>query len=203
MGDTNPDQQKQEIDSIEVYDCVLKGGYSVGTWPDNPFDGKPFTNTATDDYSPVKNFRIFNNEYLSPCDLLCIKPTNFLTDCGIKSSSTFQNGDFAQGHIYWTMSGNAGVKDGYGYAAGGGELFEGLYLTKGNYTFTAKVKDCGEIGVRNSIDKRIIGGKEFKETEWSGTSIEVSIPEDGNYDVGIRSQEKGYISNCRIEKTKH
>jgi hypothetical protein len=96
-GSTNPDQQKQELDSISVTDCVLMGGYSVGTWPDNPFDGKPFTNQEVNDYSPVKNFTILNNEYLSPCDLLCIQPTNFIDDCGIHSSSVFKNADFKDG----------------------------------------------------------------------------------------------------------
>lgn len=72
-GSTNPDQQKQETDNVNVYDNVLMGGYSVGTWCDNPFDGKPFDNTEENDYAPVKNFRIVNNEYLSPCDLLSIR----------------------------------------------------------------------------------------------------------------------------------
>ena len=61
-GSTNPDQQKQETDNVNVYDNVLMGGYSVGTWCDNPFDGKPFDNTEENDYAPVKNFRIVNNE---------------------------------------------------------------------------------------------------------------------------------------------
>lgn len=107
-GSTNPDQQKQETDNVNVYDNVLMGGYSVGTWCDNPFDGKPFDNTEENDYAPVKNFRIVNNEYLSPCDLLSIRPTNFITDCGLHSSETFRNGDFAHGHTYWTMEGDAG-----------------------------------------------------------------------------------------------
>ena len=81
-GSTNPDQQKQETDNVNVYDNVLMGGYSVGTWCDNPFDGKPFDNTEENDYAPVKNFHIVNNEYLSPCDLLSIRPTNFITARG-------------------------------------------------------------------------------------------------------------------------
>ena len=50
------------------------------SWPDNPFDGKPFTNQETDDYSPVKNFYIHDNVYEDPCDLLCVRPTNFRGD---------------------------------------------------------------------------------------------------------------------------
>ena len=115
---------------MNVYDNVLMGGYSVGTWCDNPFDGKPFDNTEENDYAPVKNFRIVNNEYLSPCDLLSIRPTNFITDCGLHSSETFRNGDFAHGHTYWTMEGDAGEQDGSGYARGEGRLYEGLYLKK-------------------------------------------------------------------------
>ncbi len=80
-GSTNPDQTKQVIDSIFISGCVLKGGHSVGTWCDNPFDGKPFTNTETDDWSPVRNIRILGNEYLSDCTFLSVKPENLVTDC--------------------------------------------------------------------------------------------------------------------------
>lgn len=41
-GSTNPDQQKQETDNVNVYDNVLMGGYSVGTWCDNPVRRQAF-----------------------------------------------------------------------------------------------------------------------------------------------------------------
>ena len=104
-GSTNPRQDYNEIDNITVTDCVLRGGHSVGTWPDNPFDGKPFDNNEVDDYSPVKNLFINTNEYLSPCDIMWVKPTTLITDCGIRGSSTIRNGDFTDRLAYWTAQG--------------------------------------------------------------------------------------------------
>ena len=188
-GSTNPDQQKQETDSIFVHDNVLMGGYSVGTWPDNPFDGKPFDNTEVDDYAPVKNFRISGNEYLSPCDLLCIRPTNFITDCGIRSSSTFRNGDFAFGHSYWTMEGEAGEENGYGYARNGGRLYEGLYLIAGDYDFTAETMASGEMFVEDAESGAPVGAAAIGTETWAPQTLRVRIPEDGTYYLGIRGTD--------------
>ena len=193
-GSTNPDQEKQETDSVFVYDNVLKGGYAVGTWPDNPFDGKPFDNTEIDDYAPVKNFRIYDNEYLSPCDLLCVRPTNFITDCGILSSGTFRNGDFTSGHTYWTMEGDAGEENGYGYARNGGRLYEGLYLTAGDYDFAAEAQSSGEMFVENATTGETIGVSSFETGEWTPQTLSVRIPEDGTYYLGVRG------SDARIRK---
>lgn len=198
-GSNNPDQQKQETDSIFVYDNVLRGGYSVGTWPDNPFDGKPFDNTEVDDYAPVKNFRIFDNEYLSPCDLLCIRPTNFITDCGIRSSSTFRNGDFAFGHTYWTMEGEAGEENGYGYARHGGRLYEGLYLPAGDYDFAAETMASGEMFVENAESGEPAGTAAIETETWAPQTLRVRIPESGTYFLGIRGAD-ARIRNAVLTK---
>ena len=187
-GTDNPDWGDTEIDSITVYDCVLKGGYAVGTWPDNPYFGKqPFDNTEQDDYSPVKNVRIYRNSYLSPCDLLCIRPTNFISDCGIRSSGTFQNGNFEHGRAYWTMRGDAGVRDGCGYADGG-RLYEGLYLTRGRHTFTAEVQGDGSLYAdRLSLSEESVpvARADFSSETWTQRTLTVDIPEDGTYALGI------------------
>ena len=187
-GTDNPDWGDTEIDSITVYDCVLKGGYAVGTWPDNPYFGKqPFDNTEQDDYSPIKNVRIYRNSYLSPCDLLCIRPTNFISDCGIRSSGTFQNGNFEHGRAYWTMRGDAGVRDGCGYADGG-RLYEGLYLTRGRHTFTAEVQGDGSLYAdRLSLFEESvpIARADFSSETWTQRTLTVDIPEDGTYALGI------------------
>ena len=187
-GTDNPDWGDTEIDSITVYDCVLKGGYAVGTWPDNPYFGKqPFDNTEQDDYSPVKNVRIYRNSYLSPCDLLCIRPTNFISDCGIRSSGTFQNGNFEHGRAYWTMRGDAGVRDGCGYADGG-RLYEGLYLTRGRHTFTAEVQGDGSLYAdRLSLFEESVpvARADFSSETWTQRTLTVDIPEDGTYALGI------------------
>lgn len=132
-GSTNPRQDYNEIDNIEVRDCVLRGGHSVGSWPDNPFDGKPFDNAEPDDYAPVKNMRIFNNEYLSAMALNGVVPTTLLTDCGLHGSGTFKNAGFTDRTAYWTVDG--------AHRASAGEIelddaiiYQGLHLNPGRYT---------------------------------------------------------------------
>lgn len=138
-GSTNPEPQNQIIDSITVSDCTLAGGYSVGTWPDNPFDGKPFTNAETDDFSTIQDVKILNNEYLNDCSLLCVTPTNFYNDCGIASSSRILNGDFRDGRCYWSRRGEVRISRSGAEVSEGQTLFQGLTLAKGNYRFTVNL----------------------------------------------------------------
>ena len=99
-GSTNPEPQNQIIDSVKVTDCILAGGYSVGTWPDNPFDGKPFTNTETDDFSTVQNFWVFNNDYLNEWSLASVAPSSDrLAGERCRSSSSFYTGRASAGNI--------------------------------------------------------------------------------------------------------
>ncbi len=135
-GSTNPRQDYNEIDNIRVTDCVLRGGHSVGTWPDNPFDGKVFMGDERDDYAPVKNIDIRGNEYLSLCDLMWVEPTTFVTDCGIKSSSQLKNPEFADRTAYWSRTGKVtAVRPGL-IEIDGGCLYQGLTLEPGTYRIT-------------------------------------------------------------------
>lgn len=108
-GTSDPDQSLEEIDGVEAYDNYLTSVNPVGTWPDNPYAGKqPFDNTETDDYSPVKNVRIFGNRYEGNCTLGPIAATNVLTDCGVHSTNQFRNGDFSLGGMAnWTLFPNS------------------------------------------------------------------------------------------------
>ncbi len=108
-GTSDRDQSRQEIKNIEAYDNYLTSVNPVGTWPDNPYNGKqPFDNTETDDYSPVKNVRILGNRYEGNCTLGPIAATNVLTDCGVHATSQFRNGDFSLGGMAnWTLFPNA------------------------------------------------------------------------------------------------
>ncbi len=104
-GTSDPDQSLEEIDGVEAYDNYLTSVNPVGAWHDNPYNGKvPFDNTETDDYSPVKNVRIFRNRYEGNCTLGPIQGTNILTDCGVHSTAQFRNGDFTLGGMAnWTL----------------------------------------------------------------------------------------------------
>lgn len=145
-GSTNPRQDYNEIDNIEVRDCVLRGGHSVGSWPDNPFDGKPFDNTEPDDYAPVKNLRILGNEYLSACDLFGVVPTTLLTDCGLTGSTVFKNNDFSDRTAYWTIEGKSETAAPGEVTLEDARIYQGLYLEPGRYTLTmngkGKLKPC-------------------------------------------------------------
>lgn len=134
-GSTNPRQDYNEIDDIEVADCVLRGGNSVGSWSDNPFDGKPFDNMEKDDYAPVKNLRIYGNEYLSPCTLNGVVPTTLLTDCGLRGSPTFKNAGFADRLAYWSARGEVSAEPGNA-ALVRGFIYQGLSLAPGTYRIT-------------------------------------------------------------------
>lgn len=199
-GSTNPDQTKQGLDSVQVYDCVLAGGYSVGTWADNPFDGKPFTNAEQDDYCPVSNFKIFNNEYIDACDLLWVHPTTFLNDCGIKSSDKFVNADFAQGNSYWTMQGDANAVKGYGYANNGGTIWEGLYLAKGTYTFTAETDGNGSLQVCDLNTGKQVADQAFANSGWGSAAVTFTIDADGDYSLGLKGGTSAKMRNCQVAK---
>ncbi len=188
-GTDDPNWENQEIYNITVYDNVLNGGYSVGTWPDNPYGGKqPFNNTETNDYSPVKNVRIYNNKYLSKCDLLCIQPTNTITDCGIHSSETFRNANFEHGHTNWTTEGQAGAESGYGFVKEG-RLYEGLWLKKGTYTFSGNTKGCGELFVQDAAADKMIKKSKIRSNDWNSQSLTIKVEADGTFYLGIKGKD--------------
>ncbi len=157
-GTDNPDLAMQEIKNIEIYDNVLDGGISaVGTWPDNPYFGKnPYDNTETNDFSPVKNVRMYNNKYRAMTTLECIQGTNIITDNSIRSAADFQYGDFERGlRRYpdfttglsnWTelpVAGKSGSvsfggdkSNHYGIIHGTDALAQGLWMNRGAHTFT-------------------------------------------------------------------
>lgn len=153
-GTSDPNQEREEIDGVCAYDNFLTSVNPVGTWPDNPYAGKqPFDNTETDDYSPVKNIRIFGNRYIGNCTLGPIACTNVLTDCGVHSTSQFRNGDFTLGGMSnWTYFGNgdpgcihtviyANKEKGCIEAFDKGEVAaaQGLHLLAGTHTVTAEL----------------------------------------------------------------
>lgn len=163
-GSTNPRQDYNEIDNIEVHDCVLRGGTSVGSWPDNPFDGKPFTNSEPDDYAPVKNLRITGNEYLSRVALNGVVPTTLLTDCGLTGSPTFKNNKFTDRTAYWTYVGNVGAEETGRLDIADGTIYQGLYLEPGKYTISWQGEGEAKPYLADANGKKLkVNGKgEFK-----------------------------------------
>ena len=153
-GTSDPNQELEEIDGVYAYDNFLTSVNPVGTWPDNPYNGRqPFDNCETDDYSPVKNVRIFGNRYVGNCTLGPIACTNVLTDCGVHSTNQFRNGDFTLGGMAnWTYFPNsdpdcihsviyADKEKGCIEAFDKGEVAtaQGLHLLAGTHTVTAEL----------------------------------------------------------------
>lgn len=119
-GSANPDAERSETYNIFVYNNVLGGtSTAVGCWTDNPYYGDSGLGTydqrEKNDYSAVRNIYIVGNEYNAPTLMGTwdgnppeIAPvTNAVTDCGITSPSTFQNGAFDRSlrypnEIEWT-----------------------------------------------------------------------------------------------------
>lgn len=216
-GTDAPDLSKQEIRDIEVYDCVLRGPHSVGTWPDNPYYGKdPFDNTETDDFSPVVGVRIHDNLYLSTTSLECITATDIITDCGIVSHYDFVHGDFERrngkkgwvaGLSNWsyTTGKDSSVKsvdvdgDHKGQIKGTGSLYQGLHLEKGTHTFyidTELKKGEGYIFVRDALSGEYLIRLPIRSGKALENEITFAIYEDSDLELGVELTKSG---NLRID----
>jgi len=222
-GTDAPDQSLQEIKNITVTDCVLSGGWSVGAWPDNPYYGKTFDNTETDDFSPVKNIRILGNIYKNTCTMECILATDVLTDCGITSASNFQNGDFERkrgksgwttglSNWNWTTEGNGTVQsvangsDHYGLLTGKSSLYQGLYLPAGKHTFTATTgltEGKGRLFVRNVITGETVGTYDIPAGEGKELSFTFTLTAPASLYLGAELTETGRLTldNCNISSS--
>ncbi len=200
-GSTNPEPQNQIIDSIFVTDCVLKGGYSVGTWPDNPFDGKVFTNGETDDFSTVQDVNIFNNEYFNDCSLLCVTPTNFRNDCGIPSSGTVLNGDFKDGRCYWTRRGDAKISRGGAEIKAGQMVFQGLTLKPSAYSAVFTVKGKGTLKLVCSDNGNVVAEKPFATNDVKDIVLPFSISQEKDYMLGVEGGD-AKLTKVSLEKKK-
>lgn len=223
-GTNDPIQEMEEISEICAYDNYLTSVNPVGTWPDNPYNGRqPFDNCETDDYSPVKNVRIFNNRYKGNCTLGPIACTNVLTDCGVHSTNNFRNGDFTLGGLAnWTFFKNedpacidtviyADKEKGRISCFDKGEVsaVQGLYLSMGQHTFTAEIM-TGEGGalmfVALTQTGEIIASKHINSHRpvCESLSFEIKDTEAADVFVGFRSvgddpENYAIFDNCHIQ----
>ena len=211
-GTDNPDLSKQEIYNITAYDNVFGGGSSaVGTWCDNPYYGGPFDNSETDDWSPVRDVRIFKNKYDSQCTLLSVKPTSLVTDCGIRSASDFQNGNFERrngkkdwvsGLSSWSNTGSRNNiifetdgKNHYATVTGDTRMYEGLYVKKSSaaVTFDAKCKGEAYFFVTDENGRLLTEEKIKENDEFEKTSYTSSF-DAGTYFFGVRTVSGASLS---------
>ncbi len=218
-GTDNPDLSKQLITDINVYNNILHGNSSsVGTWPDNPYYGKTFDNTETDDYSPVQNVRILNNIYRNNCDLQCIQGTNIVTDTSIQSATDFQYGNFERGDSQhpdwtvglsnWTILETAGYRVGnvtaaedtdnhYGLIQNGGALVQGLWMTRGDHTLT--VDTAVTVGNATLIVQDVLTGEVLAEqavvpsSDFTQQTMSFTMNESATVYIGVRYEGDGEI----------
>ena len=208
-GTSDPNQELEEIDGVYAYDNFLTSVNPVGTWPDNPYNGRqPFDNTEEDDYSPVKNVRIFGNRYVGNCTLGPIACTNVLTDCGVHSANQFRNGDFSLGGMAnWTYFSNgdpdcihtviyADKEKGCIEAFHKGEVAaaQGLHLLAGSHTVTAELltgKEGATLFVSRIQTGEILAEKTFVCPRPATVSLSFSLSaketEEHDLFIGFRS----------------
>ena len=223
-GTNDPIQEREEISDIYAYDNYLVCVNPVGTWPDNPYNGRvPFDNCEDDDYSPVKNVRVFRNRYQGNCTLGPIACTNVLTDCGVHSTSNFRNGDFTLGGLAnWTLCHNADKAsiDTVIYAdkekgrishyeAGTVRALQGLYLAMGKHTFRAEIMTGGEganMVVMHTETGEVIASMPVRCTRPTVVSLpfEISCAEAADVLVGFESvgespESYAIFDCCEIE----
>ena len=190
-GCNRKDLQMQQIQKIYVHDCVLKAPYAVGVWPDTPFDGKVFTNAERDNYSPMSEVRIENNEYLGALDMAWCEMTDWTGDTGIHSASHFLNGDFSSGVCSWTVSGDAGAvagtagADGCGFVRNDGSLMEGLYLEAGTYKMSVLATGSGKLVARDKVTGETVAEQDYNEDGWNPVVLDFLIRSTGDYLIGV------------------
>ena len=207
-GTSDANYEMQEVSDITAYGNYLTCTNPVGTWPDNPYNGKqPFDNSETEDYSPVKSVRIFNNRYEGNCTIGPIRATDFISDCGIYSSDDFQNSNFQislQPNLSnWSYKRNK-MKDSVAVHAvqgkicgvmrffryGDTSLYQGLHLLAGAHKCTFDLM-TGETGVylfaQNINTGEIIAESHVTEPgQFASRELKFSLAEDANVYVGLR-----------------
>ena len=185
-GKSAPNQEYSLIHNVYVYDCILDGGHSVGTWCDDPFHGHDesvFDNTETNNYSPVDGITILNNTYLSVCDLQTLAVTNMVSDCGLRSATHVVNGDFADGLCNWQATGG-GAFDGVEKCvrlSAGQSLRQIICSTRGESEFAFEVRGSGEVFIGR---KRV----PFCLPERGEARVRVRHNGEKNIGVGVRAQ---------------
>lgn len=220
-GTNDPVQERAEICGIRIYDNYFDGQKGIGGWFDNPYNGRvPFDNLETDDYSPVRDVRIWNNRYTDFVTLGPVKATDFISDCGLHSHNDFVNGDFTLGGLAnWTAFKNSspdsvktiiycdkekGCID--HFESGETALAQGLYLCGGSYEFSCELMtgdDGAELYVLDIQSGETIHSERF--VCHYPQIVKTAFELDGTRDVyvGVRSNgnnKDGFaaIDNCRI-----
>lgn len=222
----------QEISDIKVTDNVLaNGNTAIAGWFDNPYYGSSTAangfNGEKNDFSPIKNITVLNNDIYGVATLGGVPATNVISDCGLNSASNFSNGNFERSSCqqyyndewtsalaYWSQTNETAV----GTAKIGGntsgyidlskenaDLYQGLYLPAGEHTFSAKIMtdsvNGGQLFASDSSGN-IIAKKVITATDMITQKLTFSVKISGVYRVGIMKNAgitgKAYIDDANI-----
>ena len=191
-----PDQSKVEVRNVYVHDNHFQ---TMGNWNYNPYTTKPGC-------PPVTTVRFENNVVDG------IEPNFFETQVSdmnyYHSSREFHNGDFESGGlVFWAYRKNEDENsvslgcDGEGnhfgcissLEKGEASLYQGLYISAhAPCCFWAKVQTSGDkcrMFVRNLETQALVASRDLSNTEWEDVWFEFSVPESGNYHIGIERGE--------------
>lgn len=191
----------QAMNGFYVYDNIL------GNWGNNsasinlcPSQGYPY---GSDGRSvPVNNVVMLNNSYRgSISNMDAMVKTDWVVDCGdVTVVDNFYDASFGYKLGYWEYGGeykqnvdvsgqtatldfSSALAELYGKAS----LYQGLYLEKGTYEFTANVNLQGAESARLFVNDRI-GGAEIASadiTQSGGQSLTFTVEREGVYLLGV------------------
>lgn len=202
---TCPDLEKVQMRNIYIHDNKFAG---VKVWAQNNL-WTPDRSMWNSIQMPISNLTWLRNDaYYAPSgfvqDISGYAPINWISDCisdtsEMKSRETLINGDFNDGSSYWVLDNTSSIATvqryndkSYGYIGeldkGISRIYQGLFLTKGSYQLTCKLKSSKDANVylfvsdqNNNIIKKVKVGSEI----WDNYVFDFDITSDSNYRIGI------------------
>ncbi len=192
------DLEKVEVRDVYVHDNHFE---TMGNWNFNPYTDKAGIH-------PVTNIR-FENNVIDGIEMNFFE-TEIADMNYYPSMKNMQNCNFEHGRCFWSVNKNseddsAGVHKktdendfAYGYIKnfekGYVSLYQGIYINSGeDKLFKCKAVTSGakaRLFVRNLDTNELVSSLEFSNTEWEEKRLNFKVPVDGNYHVGIESDDK-------------
>ncbi|WP_433304188.1 hypothetical protein ACQP2F_14215 [Actinoplanes sp. CA-030573] len=228
---TAPDASQTEISNIKVYNNKFRAPDPIGAIPQDIYHKDNLNRTPTRDLTFAGNqlTTVTGTNYL---DLGGVPTTNLARDdtgYNFGQQTTLVNRDFdgsgAQNSTqvktsFWSTEGDSGTSNTsvgqpggyYGFIRGNASstsyagLYQGVYLSPGTYTFSARVQTSGAavrmFAIRAS-DTQQVGYKTVTSTAWQTVSVPFSVTTTGVYRLGIDSSALGSSSSNygRIDST--
>lgn len=193
-----PDLERVEVRNVYVHHNRIE---TLGVWLYNPYTDKIGA------HPPITDLRFEDNTIDG------IEANFFETQVsdlrGFRSMSDVHNGDFRDGRCFWVLKGNGskasvGVElhpedscSPYGYIGdfhkGEARLYQGVYLESGKVLgVQARVLAEGEpclLTVRSQKTDELIASLPFDSRNFETLMLTFTVPESGNYLLGIESGE--------------